>query len=183
MATDAQVPRSAVLITGMSGTGKSTALSTLAARGHAVLDTDSPGWILQAPTPEAPEPMWDVGRMGAYLDAHRAGSLFVAGCVANQGTLYGRFDAVVLLSAPIEVLLARVSSRPNPFGSKPEERARIAADLTAVEPLLRAGADLEIVTTASAADVAMALEDLAIKIQSGRKLRAPSVRTMRPQPG
>jgi hypothetical protein len=90
---------------------------------------------------------------------------------------------VVLLSAPIAVLLARVASRVNPFGRKPEHRAEIVTDLDAVEPMLRAGADVEIVTTASAADVATALEDVATAIQSGRNMRAPSSRTMRPQPG
>src|SRR5699024_5125338 len=36
----------------------------------------------------------------ALLDDHAGGSLFVSGCVANQGRFYARFDAVVLLSAP-----------------------------------------------------------------------------------
>ena len=33
-----------VLVTGMSGTGKSTALVELARRGHRVVDTDYGGW-------------------------------------------------------------------------------------------------------------------------------------------
>jgi dephospho-CoA kinase len=33
-----------VLITGMSGVGKSSALSVLDQRGFSVLDTDQPGW-------------------------------------------------------------------------------------------------------------------------------------------
>jgi broad-specificity NMP kinase len=139
--------RVAVLVTGMSGTGKSTALAELARRGHRVVDTDDPGWIVEIQTPDGPEPVWDLERVGALVARHRAGWLFVAGCVANQGGLYDRFDAVVLLSAPVEVLLDRVAERANPFGSTPEERAKIVSDVATYEPALRAGADHEIVTT------------------------------------
>jgi hypothetical protein len=46
----------------------------------------------------------------------------------------------------------------NPFGSLPEERTKIANDLTVFEPLLRAGADYEIVTTADVLEVVAELE-------------------------
>ncbi len=155
------VNRALVLVTGMSGTGKSTALAQLARRGHRVVDTDDPGWIVQVETPHGIEPMWDLDRIGALLDEHRAGRLFVSGCVANQGALYDRFDAVVLLSAPAEVILARVVERANPFGSRAGDLAKIASDLTQFEPLLRAGVDREIVTTAPVAEIVAALEQVA----------------------
>jgi hypothetical protein len=142
----------------MSGTGKSTALAELGRRGHRVVDTDDPGWIRDVETPDGREPMWDLDRVGALLDDHREGWLFVAGCVVNQGVLYDRFDAVVLLSAPIDVIRARVADRVNPFGSQPDDREKIARDLAAFEPLLRAGADCEVSTTAPVADVVTALE-------------------------
>jgi dephospho-CoA kinase len=148
----------------MSGTGKSTVLAELARRGHRVVDTDDPGWITHFATPDGPEPVWDLDRIGALLDGHRDGWLFVAGCVANQGVVYDRFDAVVLLSAPVEIIAARVVERANPFGSRPEDRARIARDLAAFEPLLRARADYEIVTTASITRVVTALERVAAAI-------------------
>ncbi len=160
-----------VLVTGMSGTGKSTALQALARRGHPVVDTDDGGWIVEVATPNGAEPMWDLSRVGALLDAHRDGWLFVAGCVANQGALYHRFDAVVLLTAPVEVLLARVVDRPNPYGSNPADRVRIAADLAAFEPVLRAGADLEIATTAPLDDVVAQLERLAAAPDPARRSR------------
>ena len=150
-----------VLVTGMSGTGKSSALAELARRGHRVLDTDDPGWIVESRTPGGTEPLWDLDKIGALLDQHRAGWLFVAGCVANQRGLYDRFDAVVLLSAPVDVVLERVTDRANPFGSTPTDRAKIAGDLAAYEPLLRAGADHEIVTTAPISDVVAQLERVA----------------------
>jgi hypothetical protein len=115
------------------------------------------------PEPDArrPEPLWDLERVGALLDRHRVGWLFIAGCVANQGALYNRCDAVVLLSASIDVLLQRVTDRANPFGSTSQDRAKIASDLATYGPLLRAAADHEIVTTASIAKVVSALEQVA----------------------
>jgi shikimate kinase len=153
--------RSVVLVTGMSGTGKSSVLDELARRGHRILDSDDPGWIIESQTPSGTEPLWDLDKIGALIDLHREGWLFIAGCVANQGTSYDRFDAVVLLSAPVDVILDRVTDRANPFGSTSADRAKIASDLAAYEPLLRAGADHEIVTTAPIPDVVAALEEIA----------------------
>jgi hypothetical protein len=145
----------------MSGTGKSSMLAGLARRGNKVLDTDDPGWIIGGETPGGTEPVWDLDKVGVLLDRHHKGRLFIAGCVANQRMLYDRFDAIVLLSAPVDVILERVADRPNPFGSTPADRAKIASDLAAYEPMLRAGADHEIVTTAPIADVVVALERIA----------------------
>ena len=41
-----------VLVTGMSGTGKSAALAELARRGHRVVDTDYDGWTVGEPGSE-----------------------------------------------------------------------------------------------------------------------------------
>lgn len=155
--------RATVLVTGMSGTGKSTALAALGRRGHHVVDSDDPGWIIDSAVQDGtdgPEPMWELDRVGGLLDAHREGWLFVAGCVANQGALYGRFGAVVLLTAPLEVLLARVVDRANPFGKHSADRTRIAADQAEFEPVLRAGATHEISTTAMVVDVVTGLEQI-----------------------
>ncbi len=158
--------RRVVLVTGMSGSGKSAALTQLARRGHAVVDTDDPGWIIRSRAGGGSEPMWDVDRIASRIDRHRfdrhrIGSLFLAGCVANQGEMYERFDAIVLLSAPIEVLLARVAARANPFGSAAQHRAQIAADHEQFEPVLPAGASHEVVTTAPIAEVVLDLERIA----------------------
>jgi hypothetical protein len=53
--------------------------------------------------------------------------LFVAGCVANQRLLYDRFDAVVLLSAPVDVLLARSRIAPTRSGQRPRIAPRSSA--------------------------------------------------------
>ena len=133
-----------VFVTGMSGAGKSTALAELGRRGYRAVDTDHGDWI----EPGA-EPRWREDRIDALLTEHeRSGEpLFLAGTVRNQGTFYPRFDEVVLLSAPVAVLLARVAGREhNPFGRSDEERRQIAADTAEFEPVLRASATVEINT-------------------------------------
>ena len=162
-----------MLVTGMSGTGKSTVLAELGRRGHRVVDTDAPGWIVHAETRDGPEPVWDLDRVGSLLDEHRAGWLFVSGCVANQGVLYDRFDAVVLLSAPLDVILARIADRANPFGSRPEDGPKIAGDQAVFEPRLRAGADYEVTTTAPLDEVATALEQAAASAGERPRRRSP----------
>ena len=68
----------------------------------------------------------------------------------------------MLLSAPADVLIARVTTRTtNPYGSRPEQRAEILANLEAVEPLLRATATHELDATAPLADVVRRLHGIA----------------------
>jgi broad-specificity NMP kinase len=154
----------AVLVTGMSGTGKSTALAELARRGHRVVDTDDDGWTEDVPqTGEAgSERLWREDRIETLLAEPADGALFVSGCVANQGRFYPRFDAVVLLSVAEGVLLDRVASRQtNDYGKTDAERALILRDLRTIEPLLRAGATAEIDTRRPVDEVADLLESIA----------------------
>lgn len=133
----------AILLTGMSGVGKSSVLAELARRGFETVDTDDGGWI----TRDGGEPLWHEPLMDALLSRPRPGPLFVQGTVANQGRFYDRFDAVVLLSAPVGVVLERLRTRTaNDFGKSPAERAEILRDIAGVEPLLRAGSTHELDT-------------------------------------
>ena len=142
----------------MSGTGKSSALIELARRGHRVVDTDDGDWI-----EDGPERLWRAERIDELLAEHHEGTLFVSGCVANQGSFYPRFDAVVLLSAPLEVVLERIASRrTNDYGKTDAERALIVDDMTIVEPILRTGATAEIDTRLPLAEVADRLESIAV---------------------
>jgi dephospho-CoA kinase len=152
-----------VLVTGMSGTGKSTVLVELARRGHRVVDTDYGGWTEGSPSADgSSEPLWREDRIEALLAEDRDGALFISGCVANQGRFYPRFDSVVLLSAPVDVILERVAAREtNDFGKTEEQRALIVEDVATVEPLLRAGATAEIDTGAPLAEVVDELERIA----------------------
>ena len=154
---------SAVLITGMSGTGKTTALAELARRGHRVVDTDEGDWSEDVPTADgAVERLWREDRIAALLGDRKPGTLFISGCVANQGVFYPQFAAVVLLSVPEAVLLDRLGTRTtNDFGKTADERLRILRDLRDVEPLLRRGAAAEIDTRRPVREVADLLESIA----------------------
>jgi len=137
-------------VTGMSGTGKSSALAELARRGYRLVDTDDPGWseyrAYLEPSDELHlgEWLWVEEKVTELLDSDDGRSL-VEGCVWNQSKFYDRFDAVVLLSAPADVILDRVARRTtNTNGRTPSERAMILADLVEVEPLLRKGCTHEL---------------------------------------
>lgn len=120
----------------MSGAGKSTLLEELARRGHLTVDTDYDGWTID-------QRLWDEPRMTELLTGNA--NVIVSGTVENQGSFYPLFDHVVLLSAPVEVLIERVTTRVNnPYGRTAEEQADIRRYVVKVEPLLRRGASLEL---------------------------------------
>lgn len=156
--------KAVIFITGMSATGKSTALIELARRGYKVVDTDYNGFSREVPLPDGQgfEHLWHEERINELLSKHDEGILFISGCVSNQGKFYPQFDVIVLLSAPLETILERVRARTNnPFGQTSEDRERIKSDCAAVEPLLRAGATLEINTQKPIHAVADELEAIA----------------------
>ena len=118
------------------------------------IDTDYDGWVL-------PDETWDEPRMSALLASDL--SLVVAGTVENQGRFYDRFAAVVLLSAPAEVLIDRVSARTNnPYGNSGDDLSAIRQYVLDVEPLLRNGASLELDGRRPVAELADEVERLVI---------------------
>ena len=137
-----------VLITGMSGTGKSTVLERLAALGYKTVDTDYGDWHEWVEGPDGRDWVWHEQRIADLLSTEDAEALFVSGTVSNQGKFYPRFDHVVLLSAPTTVLLERLATRNNnPYGKSPDDLARILHHVETVEPLLRRRATCEIDTS------------------------------------
>ena len=138
-----------VLVTGMSGVGKSTLVAELKRRGYAAYDADDDGFS---------EPRGD-GRWGwrrpdvaALLDA-ADGLIFFAGTSEEQGTL--RFDYRVLLTVPRPVLVERLRTRTtNGYGRAGAEHEQVLGDLEAIEPLLRRSADLVLDATAAPSAVA-----------------------------
>jgi dephospho-CoA kinase len=151
-----------VLITGMSGTGKSTVVAALAARGFKAVDADSPDFSEVVGVPDGVitgigpgvDWVWREDRIAALLATEDADVLFVGGCASNQGTFSAQFDHVVLLTASADVIAERLATRTtNDFGKDPGQLARTLMLRQEVEPLLRRGADIELDTAAPLDDV------------------------------
>jgi dephospho-CoA kinase len=147
-----------VLITGMSGTGKSAVIEELAARGHRAHDLDAPEWSewVDADPSDALTPahgkdwIWREDRVRALLSEPSAGTLFVSGCAENMHRLFPLIDLVILLSAPTATIMERLEARPpDGYGHAPEQREKVGHLVSTIEPLLRESADWEIDTRGS----------------------------------
>lgn len=162
-----------VLLTGISGTGQSTLIGALAARGYKAVDADTPEWCewVEVPGeadafggPVAPgrDWVWREDRMQALLATEDAAVLFVSGCPTNSVKFYPQFDHIILLSAPAPVIVERLSNRTNnAYGKQPEELARVLNLKQTVEPLLRRAAGHEINTDAPLDELVAAVLRLA----------------------
>jgi broad-specificity NMP kinase len=178
-----------LLLTGVSGTGKSALVSELQAGGHLAIDLDCveySQWVdvhdatTAAGSPVAPGRDW-VWREDAVRDllaVEHGDALFVSGCAANMDRFLPCFDHVVLLSAPADVIAARLVARPRgEYGNRPEEVARTVALIETVEPLLRRAADQEIDTSGSVERAAAAVLAIAqAACARGAAVRTPNSR-------
>jgi shikimate kinase len=143
--TEGETTMRRVLLTGMSGTGKSSVIAELKRRGFAAIDMDEPGWSVRDAEGHQ---LWCEERLREVLAAEHAGPVFVSGCAENQVKFYPQFSHIVLMSAPADVIKERLASRTdNHYGKRPDELAEVLHHLEWVEPLLRRSATHEIVTT------------------------------------
>ena len=79
------------------------------------------------------------------------------------------------LSAPAEVLLARIAARDNnPYGKRSDERASILRHLAEIEPRLRATATVEIDASAPIDEVVDQLEAVAGGDALGHLMEGPT---------
>ena len=149
-----------VLLTGMSGTGKSTVINKLGELGYKVVDTDYGGFTVEVDSGAGAERLWRDDRIQEVLSADNADVLFISGTSRNQVKFYPQFDHIVLLSAPAHVLVERLTTRTNnPYGKKSDEVAETLRLLQTVEPLLRGLATLEVDTSTSLERVITAILD------------------------
>jgi dephospho-CoA kinase len=143
-----------VLLTGMSGTGKSSVIQALADLGYKAIDIDD-GWCQQLPDGRQ---RWREDAIAVLLATEDAEVLFVAGCEENQVRFHPQFDRIILLSAPIQIMMQRLADRAsNPYGKTPGDLGRVLSHTKNIEPLLRRVADHEISTTMPLGDVVRAI--------------------------
>jgi shikimate kinase len=148
-----------IFLTGMSGVGKSSVIGQLKARGYTALDMDEPGWSEYAPDGDW---IWCESRLQEFLSHEDGNLLFISGCATNQVKFYPQFDEIILLSAPAEILIERLTTRTNnPYGKHPDELADVLGYLETVEPLLRRRAGHEIDTRAPLDEVVAAVLQVA----------------------
>lgn len=170
-----------ILLTGLSGTGKSTLIAALAARGYTAVDADCDAFSMWAkptmpagafgPPVEADRDwVWREDRIRDLLSKEDTDNLFLGGCAQNMGQFLPLFDHVVLLRAPADVLVERLRTRTtNAYGKRPDEAARVLSQLETVEPALRRVAGHEINTSAPLEEAVEAVLRLALSPGPGAR--------------
>ncbi|QBD77310.1 shikimate kinase [Ktedonosporobacter rubrisoli] len=161
-----------ILLTGMSGTGKSTVIRELAARGYKAVDADSDEfsqWVeIEGEASAEVTPVdgnrdwvWREDCIQDLLSTEDTDVLFVSGYAENMPTFFPQFDLIVLLSAPASVIVERLRTRTtNQYGKRSEEVARVLSLVESIEPRLRCAAGYEIDTRIPLSEVVATLLQL-----------------------
>jgi adenylate kinase family enzyme len=154
---------SAVLITGISGAGKSTIADVLARRGLTSIDADTDPWLARMVNssgavveeePAAPDLAWlaehswswDPARLDELIRAAAPATLYVCGGAANEIELADRFTRLFLLDLDEPTMLARLDapSRDNEWGRIGDTREDLRRRRQGYQDRLRANGAIAI---------------------------------------
>jgi hypothetical protein len=147
---------SAVMITGISGAGKTTIAAVLARRGLASIDADDDpllardvdlaGAVVEAPA--APDFAWlarhswawNPARLDELIRAAAPATLYVCGGAANELELADRFTHIFLLEIDEPTMLERLDAptRHNEWGRTGDTREHLRGRLSGYQDRLRA---------------------------------------------
>src|SRR6185437_16331828 len=149
-------PMNAVMITGMSGAGKSTIAAVLARRGLVSIDADDDPVLARSVDPAGnvvEDPAvpdfawlarhswaWNPTRLDTLIRAAAPATLYVCGGAANELELADRFTQVFLLEMDEPTMLARLDapSRDNEWGRIGDTREHLRRRLPGHQERLRA---------------------------------------------
>lgn len=123
-----------ILLTGMSGCGKSTVLAALSSNDTLCVDLDISEWM--SVDSSTGERLIRTESLLKWMETQQCKNLVIAVCESNQSALYPALDAVIVLTAPLDVMRRRILQRYNPFGKSDEEWQKIISDKATIEPLL-----------------------------------------------
>lgn len=147
---------SAVIVTGISGAGKSTIACELTRRGLTVLDSDNDPGLARfenregtvVEEPEAPDLAWlaehfwnwDPARLDELIQAAAPATLYICGGADNQIELADRFTHFILLEIDEPTMLARLDDpdRHNDWGRVGDSREFLRRRLSGYQADLRA---------------------------------------------
>lgn len=134
-----------ILLTGMSGVGKTTILSMLQDENTICIDLDETDYI--EVDIETKERLISIDKLLSYINSISDKNLILAVCEANQGQIYSLMSAVIVLTASLEVMKERINKRQNNnYGKDKEEWEQIVRNKKEIESLLIRRADYVIQT-------------------------------------
>lgn len=141
-----------VLLTGMSGVGKSTILKQISKSYSYSIDLDYDGWIHMDDMSN--DRKMDTNRIINYIQKYNDEDIFFSGTTINQKEIYPYLDFIITLTAPIEIMHERILSRENnSFGKSNHDWEKIKNDKREFEQLIMKSSDFVISTDKIANDI------------------------------
>ena len=141
-----------VLLTGMSGVGKSTILKQISKSYSHSIDLDYDGWIHMDDM--CNDRKMDSNRIINYIQKYNDEDIFFSGTTINQKEIYPYLDFIITLTAPIEIMHERILSRENnSFGKSNHDWEKIKNDKREFEQLIMKSSDFVISTDKIANDI------------------------------